>query len=234
MTDGSARLDELARCHAVARMSILAIMGSRFWPPSLPHKKQVITMTTAVTLLERLHQHRAWVNNNLLAAAAQLNDDQLRRSFPIGQGSVWKSLTHLYAAEYVWLAALEGEEQAITPGDLPGELPGNQQAANAVSNIDELRQNWMGLEKRWQHYLAALTPESLDEPVYRFSQAFRERIGSRRSDVLMHVCTHAQYTTAQVVNMLRQLGLEKLPATMLMAMGRQEVNSQSASAVVVK
>jgi uncharacterized damage-inducible protein DinB len=48
------------------------------------------------------------------------------------------------------------------------------------------------------------------------------RFGSRRADVMLHVCTHAQYTTAQVVNMLRQIGVEKLPDVMLIALARQE------------
>jgi uncharacterized damage-inducible protein DinB len=179
-------------------------------------------MTTAVILIQRLHQHRAWVNENLLTAAAELNDEQLRREFPIGQGSVWKSLTHLYAAEYVWLAALEGNENAQAPGDAPGKLPGNQQGADAVRTLDELRPRWSALEKRWRDYLSSLNPESLDEMVHRFNVAFNQRLSSRRSDALLHVCTHAQYTSAQVVNMLRQLGVQKLPATMLMALARQE------------
>ena len=53
---------------------------------------------SAIELLQRLHQHRAWVNGNLLTAATVLSDEQLRSPFPIGQGSVWKSLVHLYAA----------------------------------------------------------------------------------------------------------------------------------------
>src|SRR5262249_30664244 len=61
-----------------------------------------------IELLQRLHQHRAWVNGNLLTAAATLSHEQLRSEFQIGQGSVWKSLVHLYAAEYVWLEALLG------------------------------------------------------------------------------------------------------------------------------
>src|SRR5690242_6547717 len=81
----------------------------------------------AVELLQRLHQHRAWVNGNLLTAAANLTNEQLRSEFQIGQGSLWKSLLHLYAAEYVWLETLLGNEAFLVPGDLPGKLPGNQQ-----------------------------------------------------------------------------------------------------------
>ena len=37
-------------------------------------------------------------------------------------------------------------------------------------------------------------------------------------DVLLHVCTHAHYTSAQVVNMLRQVGLDPLPDVMLISL----------------
>ena len=42
-----------------------------------------------------------------------------------------------------------------------------------------------------------------------------------------HVCTHAQYTVANVVNMLKQAGAEKLPKTMLIALARFEVKFRS-------
>jgi hypothetical protein len=43
---------------------------------------------TTDSLIRRLHQHRAWVNENLLASASALIDEQLRRPFQIGQGSI--------------------------------------------------------------------------------------------------------------------------------------------------
>jgi uncharacterized damage-inducible protein DinB len=181
-------------------------------------------MTTAVALIARLHQHRAWVNDNLLAAAAPLSDEQLRQAFPIGQGSVWRSLLHLYAAEFVWLEALCGNENGLAPGDLPGRLPGNQLADGAIASLVELSLRWARLAERWNTYLTGLSAEMLDEPVYRISSSLNagQRFSARRSDVLLHVCTHAQYTTAQTVNMLRQLGVQELPHTMLMALARQE------------
>ncbi len=176
----------------------------------------------AVELLRRLHQHRAWVNRNLLTAAANLSDGQLRSPFPIGQGSVWSSLLHLYGAEYVWLEALRGNDEAVLPGDVPGKLPGNQQGEGGVTGLDDLRQKWSALEGRWADYLGSLAPESLDELVYRKSTGLGKRFGTRRGDVLLHVCTHAHYTAAQVVNMLRQSGADKLPETMLISLARLE------------
>lgn len=178
----------------------------------------------AIALIERLHQHRAWVNHNLLEAASTLSDAQLRKPFAIGQGSIWKSLTHLYGAEFVWLAALQGNEDALARGDVPGKLPGNQEGQGAIQSLAELRAEWSALQSRWTTYLASLTPEALDEIVYkkRSGSTDGKRYGTRRADVLLHVCTHAQYTTAQILNMLRQSGVEKLPDVMMMALARQE------------
>ena len=146
----------------------------------------------------------------------------IRSEFPIGQGSVWRSLVHLYAAEYVWLEALLGNEEFLVPGDMPGKLPGNQQGEGGVTDLADLRLKWSELEKRWAGYLAGLSPAALGEVVYRKSVSLGTRLGVRRSDVLLHVCTHAHYTAAQVVNMLRQAGVGTLPETMLISLARNE------------
>jgi uncharacterized damage-inducible protein DinB len=178
----------------------------------------------AVDLVNRLHQHRAWVNGNLLNAAAQLSDEQLRSQYQIGQGSIWKSLVHLYAAEYVWLEALLGNDDPLVQGDLPGKIPGNQEGERKITSLDELRQKWSALEQRWVEYLASLKPDALNELVYKksTSSGLGKRFGTHRGDVLLHVCTHAHYTAAQIVNMLRQAGVDKLPETMLISLARKE------------
>lgn len=188
-------------------------------------------MQTAVSVIQRLHQHRAWVNQNLLATAATLTDAQLRQEFSIGQGSVWKSLMHMLAAEYHWLEALTGNDNPLFPGDVRGKLPGNQLGENPIATFAQLREQWLQNEKRWQTYLASLDPKSLDDMVPKTSTIVGpgQRLMTRRSDILLHVCTHAHYTAAQTVNMLRQLGLEQLPPTMMISLSRQEQASQSAS-----
>ena len=177
---------------------------------------------TATDLIRRLHQHRQWVNQRLLAAVDSLSESQLRQPFSIGQGSIWKTLTHLYAAEYVWLATLNGDESPLTPGDVPGSLPGNQEGDGAAQSLDELRSRWSGLDARWQDYLGRLTDAALEDSVFKVTSLSGKRSATRRSDILLHVCTHAQYTTAQLINMLRQAGQADLPDVMLISMARAE------------
>lgn len=178
----------------------------------------------AVDLVRRLHQHRHWVNDRLLSVADTLPDEALRRSLPIGQGSIWKSLLHLYAAEFVWLETLLGNESPVADGDLPGQLPGNQAGPGACQSLAELRTWWNRLQERWEAYLQRLSEKDLEDVVYKFSTSSGagRRFGSRRADILLHVCTHAQYTTAQVNNMFRQLGAAAIPDVMLITLARQE------------
>ncbi len=175
----------------------------------------------AVDAVRRMQQHRSWVNHRLLEAARSLSPKQLRQSFEIGQGTIWKSLAHLYAAEYVWLEALQGNEQGLAPGDVPGKLPGNQEGPGAIGSLEELERQWQALDARWEQYLSTLAPERLDDVVYKV-RSTGGRFSFRRYDVLLHVYAHAQYTVAQVVNMMRHAGAAALPDPMVITMARGE------------
>ena len=177
----------------------------------------------SIDLLRNLLQHRQWANRQLLEAAEQLSEPQLFQQFPIGQGSIWKSLTHLYAAEYVWLEALLGNENPLTPGDANGKLPGNQEGEAAMQTLSDLQRRWSELDRRWEAYFAELDADSLTQIVYKTNSLTGRRSGTRRCDILLHVCTHAQYTSAQVINMMRHAGLVKLPDPMLISWAREGV-----------
>lgn len=174
----------------------------------------------ALALVQRLHEHRAWTNGNLLNAVTPLPEATLQAPFAIGQGSLWKSLVHMHAAEWVWLQTLLGNESPTMPGDLPGHLPGNQLGSGAIESLDELRDRWQKLERLWREYLATLSEADLDVRVPKVSYQGVRHL-TRRGDILMHVCLHANYTAAQVVNMLRQAGVTSLPETMLITLARQ-------------
>lgn len=186
----------------------------------IPTRKFAIM--NSIDLVRRLHQHRQWANSQLLDVAVQLTHEQLLQAFAMGQGTIWKSLTHLYAAEYVWLEALEGNERPLTPGDAKGKLPGNQEGPDPITELADLQSRWSELNERWRGYLDSLDAESLDDVVYKNSSVSGQRLPACRSDILIHVCTHAQYTSAQVINMMRHVGVQPLPDPMLITMARHE------------
>lgn len=168
--------------------------------------------TTALASIRRLHAHRRWVNDNLRRRAVTLDGDQLDRPFPMGMGSLRATLNHLYAAEHIWLETLRGNTDAPRPNEI------------GFASLAELLSAWAAQEERWDAYLRGLTLEDLDQPVTRTTvwQGKAMSFTTARLDVLIHVCTHAQYTTAQAINMMRHVGVpaEALPETMMITMSR--------------
>lgn len=102
-------------------------------------------------------------------------------------GCIWMSLLHLYAAENIWLEALGGNEDPLTPGDVAGKLPGNQEGPDAIATLSELQIEWEYLAEQWSRYLASLSPDwganisTTDEPSFQtteclssYNSAFQE------------------------------------------------------------
>lgn len=160
----------------------------------------------------------------ILSVAKGLSQEELERTFVIGQETVWRSLFHLYAAEYIWLEALEGNARPVVPGDDPGMLPGNQRLGSEIDTIEKLAVAWEALQQRWQEFLNSLSETQLSRPVKKVvtSSGAGKVLQTSTRDILMHVCMHAHYTMSQLNNMLRQLGVEPVPDIMVITLARED------------
>jgi len=171
-----------------------------------------------IELLKRLREHQEYARHKLLAAAESLNDQQLRQSFEIGTGSIWNTLVHLYAAEFVWLEAIEGNPSPISPWQIKFDA------------MSDLIVAWQSLDSRWSTFFDGLEPSDLKRSIAKqsTSSGAGKLWATPLSDVLLHIPLHAQYTTAQAINMLRHLGVEYLPDTMFITMSRLQNSNSSA------
>lgn len=167
-------------------------------------------------IIRRLHAHRRWSNQKLRTAATGLSESQLRQSFDLGQGSLWATLVHLYAAEHIWLEAIQGNPKPSVP------------RSEAFETLEQLNIAWEAQERRWQRHVEALTPVMLDQPVRKVSSSSGagKMWATPLADVLLHVCMHAHYTAAQATNMFRHLGAET-PDLQLITMSRAEHAGQT-------
>jgi uncharacterized damage-inducible protein DinB len=163
----------------------------------------------AVDVVRRLQSYRAWVNRQLLTSARALTAEELRRPFEIGQGSVWSSLVHLFGADRLWLDAFTAHD--ATPFTRDDEFDG----------LDALTTAWSDVERGWDALLDALHEDDLARTVVRFDRT-GNRVTVEALDAHLQLCTHAAYTAAQVVNMMRHLGVHPLPSTMLLEQARAE------------
>ncbi len=164
----------------------------------------------AIDLVRRLRQHERWAYLRLLEAVKALTPEQQKQEFAIGMGSLWNTVVHLYAADYVWIETLTGNPHATSPFDIRFE------------RLEDLEAAWQIADAKWKQLLDTLTEADLTRLVQRTNSVTRLSFSTPIGDALLHVALHAQYTTAQATNMLRQLGVTPALNTMLITMSREE------------
>lgn len=146
-------------------------------------------------LLDRLLAHDAWTTSLLIARAAELLDEQLDRAFDIGPGSVRVTLAHMVWNTEAWSASMKGER--------PTRLP-------APPSLDDIA----ALHQTASARLAEVAKDVRDRNAYDvlwLDRLDRELGEKTFGGAIAHVITHSMHHRAQLLNMMRCLGLNDLP-----------------------
>ena len=153
---------------------------------------------SGLATLRELFNHNDWARDKLLALMDDLSDEQLDRPFEMGSGSIRSTMYHLWACEFFWF-------QRWKPGSEHGYAD-----EPAGESIDEMRRRFVEIAVRRE----ALFAESSEADTAR-RITFEARAGGTRTfplgDMMLHVSNHGVHHRAQALNMLRHVGVEKLP-----------------------
>ncbi len=143
--------------------------------------------------LEHL-RYTAWASRKLVDAAAQLTEEELNRDFGTADKSVLGTLVHVYAADRIWLARIEGrEQQFITPED---------------RNLAVLQNDWPKLLERWQSlsdFERAISYKDLKGNSYQ----------TPLRQIILHVVNHGTHHRGQVSGFLRAMGHKPPPVDLI-------------------
>ena len=151
-----------------------------------------------------LHSHldyTAWATGLVLAAAADVYEEDLTRDQGVSHSSLLGTLQHIYYADRVWLARLEG--RMINFAD-EGEGPG----------LAELTSMWPAVLKDFRDYAEGLGEEEANA-VFTYKNLKGDEKSLGRAQAILHVVNHATLHRGQVIALLRQLG-KTPPATDLL------------------
>jgi uncharacterized damage-inducible protein DinB len=150
-----------------------------------------------MTLLDRLLGHDAWTTRELLRRCRSLTDEQLDRPFEIGHRSVRATVEHVVFNMEVWGELMAGERPMLNRDararSIDGLLTRVDRAAERLRRVTTAVASRDGWDERWL--------DVLDHP-----PAHKTYGGA-----LAHVITHSMHHRAQLLFMLRQLGLGNLP-----------------------
>ena len=157
-----------------------------------------------MTLLDRLLQHDAWTTRRLLLRSANLTDDQLDRDFDLGRRTLRATFSHVIGNMEVWTDLMTGAPVRDWGGESVADLLNRlDRAADDLADLAhdiEGRDAW---DEQWT--------DTLDDPPTMKTYG----------GAIAHIITHSMHHRAQLLYMLRRLGVRDLPEGDVLSWERQ-------------
>jgi uncharacterized damage-inducible protein DinB len=142
-----------------------------------------------------LYDYNRWANGRVIDAVSKLSDEQFVQDLQSSHRSVRDTLTHILAAEWIWLERWKGvsPKALLNPADF--------------QSLESLKDRWAEVDRDYQEFIKGVTADSLGGVI-----AYKNTKGEEWSyplwQMFQHVMNHSTYHRGQVVTMLRQLGAE--------------------------
>ncbi|MEO0514317.1 MAG: DinB family protein [Planctomycetota bacterium] len=148
-------------------------------------------------LLERLLRHDSSITLELLRFAADIDDAALDREFDLGLRTVRRTLRHLVECNEDWLDQMQG--QSARWDELDRQMP-----------IDMLTTRYRTVADEFYAFARRVSEEGrLDDTFIdpNHNPPSRKTFGG----CITHLATHAMHHRAQLLFMLRRLGVADVP-----------------------
>ena len=136
------------------------------------------------------------ITNAILEMDAHRHQEWVTSSFP----NLYATLLHLWDAESIWWQRLKLHERLLIPSE------------NFNPNTNEVIHGLMEQSMLWKNW-ADQSTEAAFLHQFTYQSTKKELQKQQAWQVLMHVCNHSTYHRGQLVTMMRELGVEKIPAT---------------------
>lgn len=141
----------------------------------------------------RLHlDYTAWASRRLVDCAARLSPEELTRDFNTSDKTVLDTLVHIFAADRIWLARVQGNSPAtfIDPED---------------RKLSILEKDWPALQLRWKEWTGHFSDQDVLTTI-----PYRDIKGNDWAQplwqIVLHVVNHGTHHRGQVSGFLRSMG----------------------------
>lgn len=148
--------------------------------------------------LDRLLEHDAWTTRLLIDRCRELSEEQLDHPFDIGHRTIRSTLHHIIFNMETWSALMAGEAMSKSRTVVQERSMSQFQerlgrAAARLSKVAREVSERGAWDERWL--------DVLDDPP----------VEKTYGGAIAHIITHSMHHRAQLLYMLRQLGLRDLP-----------------------
>lgn len=151
-------------------------------------------------LLSQYATYNIWANNEILKVILSLTPEQQQQEIVSSFSSLYKTIFHLWDAESIWWQRLKLQEHITRPSD------------SKDLSMQDVANGWQQQSKLWNDWVANATDAQIDH-VFAYQNTKKEQFKQPVYQMLLHIFNHGTCHRGQLVTMLRQLGVEKIPAT---------------------
>lgn len=150
-------------------------------------------------LLQQYAAYNVWANKLLVDVIGKLGEEEISREINSSFPSLYKTMQHMWLAEEVWWQRLKLVEHV------------NLQSEKFTGSFAELSSIHAKQSQQWVEWVAAATENQLQH-VFAYVRN-KEQLKMPVYQMIQHVFNHATYHRGQLVTMLRQSGVDKIPST---------------------
>ncbi|HEY5406277.1 MAG TPA: DinB family protein [Ginsengibacter sp.] len=160
-------------------------------------------------LLQQYAAYNIWANKIITERIAQLPEDIIYKETEGSFSSIYKTVVHLMDVESVWWQRLKLAEHPVWPG------------IGFKESFGELSRQLLSLSKQWNEWVLNTNEANLTH-VFAYHNSKKEYFKQPVYEMLVHLFNHQTYHRGQIVTMMRQLGIEKIPATDFIVFSRKK------------
>ena len=160
-------------------------------------------------LLQQYAAYNVWANQRLIDCVLLLPEDSHVKEISSSFSSLHATLMHLWDAESIWWQRMKMHEVVTAPSrNFQGAT---RDVASALLHQGRLWESWIDGAS-----VAAI------EHVFHYQNTKREQFKQPIYQMLLHLFNHGTYHRGQLVTLLRQLGVENIPATDFIVWSRRK------------
>ena len=160
-------------------------------------------------LLEQYASYNLWANERLLNIAVMLEPALQQQNIASSFANLQATFQHIWDAESAWFQRVKLQEQIHVP------------SASVNSNMQEIADGLISQSKQWEELTQKSTEAAL-EHVFAYYNSKKEYCKNPVWKTLLHVFNHGTYHRGQVITILHQLNVEKIPNTDFIAWTRRK------------
>jgi uncharacterized damage-inducible protein DinB len=164
-------------------------------------------------LLQQYAAYNLWANKNILERLALAPKEILHKEMLSSFRSIYKTVEHLMEVENIWWQRLKLEEHILAP------------EKDAEEDFDKLSKKLLAESKQWNDWVASATEKNINH-VFAYYNFRKEYYKQPVYEMLLHLFNHQTYHRGQIITLMRQNGIDKIPNTDFIAFSRKNPASK--------